>query len=121
MFFHYYEAFLDSMFVYILMFLIIWIVCTYFVQEIGKTVNTGQVSLREAQERGAAVLSQTSSHGRQLVNEELSMLTADFDGFKTDLENLAARLGSICREAINPFIINIMVFSLSYYTSFISI
>ena len=61
-------------------------------QEISGSVSVGHQKLKEAQDKGDAVLPQTSSKGQELIKEELSMLAADFEGFETDLATLTETL-----------------------------
>ncbi|KAL8590280.1 hypothetical protein ACOMHN_006396 [Nucella lapillus] len=65
------------------------------VEEISSSEAAGRQKLREAEDKGSVVLPQTSHQGQELVKEELTMLRADFDAFRSDLTALSNSLGTL--------------------------
>ncbi|KAH9507320.1 hypothetical protein Btru_056905, partial [Bulinus truncatus] len=65
------------------------------VEEIALTCDYGRKKLQETQQKGAAVIPETSSHGQELIREELDMLTKDFEEFETDLHDLTDTLTTL--------------------------
>jgi hypothetical protein len=56
-------------------------------------VDEGKQKLEVTLGKGEVVLPETSAQGQELVREELTMLSNDFDGFDTDLGELNTMLG----------------------------
>lgn len=57
-------------------------------QEIVSTLDAGRKKLQEAQQKGDVVMPETSTQGQELIHEELLMLTSDFEGFESDVNDL---------------------------------
>ncbi|KAJ8309206.1 hypothetical protein KUTeg_014080 [Tegillarca granosa] len=61
-------------------------------QDIGNHIEAGNEKIKLTLSKGEIVLPETSSQGQELVREELSMLSGDFENFQADLEDLHANL-----------------------------
>ena len=57
------------------------------------TVDTGRQKMETVRTKGQSILPQTSSHGQELIQEELTMLANDFTGFESSLAELMNTLG----------------------------
>ena len=56
------------------------------------TVEQGRKKLQATQQKGEIVIPETSTQGQELIHEELQMLTNDFQGFESDLNDLKQTL-----------------------------
>ncbi|XP_041353316.1 nesprin-1-like isoform X4 [Gigantopelta aegis] len=65
------------------------------VQEIVNTVDTGKQKMETVRTKGESILPQTSSHGQELIKEELTMLANDFAGFESNLADLVSTLENL--------------------------
>lgn len=65
----------------------------YFLQELFSNIDQGQDKLQATIGKGEIVLPETSNQGQDLIKEELSMLTTEFEGFVADGDDLKNNLG----------------------------
>ncbi|KAK0046935.1 nesprin-1, partial [Biomphalaria pfeifferi] len=65
------------------------------VEELALTSDYGHKKLEETQQKSALVIPETSSHGKELIREEMDMLTKDFEEFETDLSDLTDTLTTL--------------------------
>lgn len=62
-------------------------------QDIQGTLDVGREKLDDTLSRGELVKQETSKQGQDLIKEELTMLTNDFEQFDTDINDLQNNLG----------------------------
>ena len=62
-------------------------------QDIQGTLDLGREKLDDTLSRGELVKKETSKQGQDLIKEELTMLTNDFEQFDTDINDLQNTLG----------------------------
>ena len=62
-------------------------------QDIQGTLDVGREKLDDTLSRGELVKKETSKQGQDLIKEELTMLTNDFEQFDTDINDLQNTLG----------------------------
>ena len=62
-------------------------------QDIQTTLDVGREKLDDTLSRGELVKNETSKQGQDLIREELTMLTNDFEQFDTDINELQNNLG----------------------------
>ena len=58
-------------------------------------MDTGKEKLEQTLAKSDLVLPETSHQGQELIQEELGMLTTEFDGFSQDCDDLQDNLGII--------------------------
>jgi len=62
-------------------------------QEVYTTMDNGKDKLQATIVKGDIVLPETSNQGQDLIKEELSMLSNEFDGFSNECDELSDNLG----------------------------
>ena len=73
----------------------IYICVKCVLQELFSNIDQGQDKLQATIGKGEIVLPETSNQGQDLIKEELSMLTTEFEGFVADGDDLKNNLGKI--------------------------
>lgn len=69
-----------------------WII--FISQDIFANMDAGKERLELTVAKSDLVLPETSQQGQDLIREELSMLTTEYDGFTQDCDELQDTLGT---------------------------
>ncbi|KAL5008450.1 hypothetical protein ScPMuIL_014031 [Solemya velum] len=67
-------------------------------QDVAEEVETGRKKLDSTLSKGEMVLPETSSQGKELITEELTMLSNDFEGLQTETGELRNTLEHLIQE-----------------------
>lgn len=72
-------------------------------QDIFANMDSGKERLENTLAKSDLVLPETSHQGQDLIQEELNMLTTEYDGFSQDCEDLQDTLGKTNHTIVLKF------------------